>query len=246
MSPDGNWVGFFDEPDLLGKVAVNGGPAATICNISGGGRGASWGSDDTIVFATNDPATGLLRVSAAGGEPDVLTKPDAQKDELDHYFPELLPGGEAVLFTIFPTKGGSENARIAVLDLKTGEQRVLVSGGSQPRYVPTGHIVYGSPEPYGRLPSISTGSRCAAIRCWCSSAWSRNQAGPRASVWQGTVLSSTWRVTLGVGPPRLRSCGLTGRGARRPSMYRLALPAPADLARRDAGGSPGIRSDRSR
>ena len=145
MSPDGNWVGFFDEPDVLRKVAVNGGPAVTICNANGGPRGASWGSDDTIVFATNDPATGLLRVSAAGGEADVLTKPDAQKGERDHYWPELLPGGKAVLFTILSTAGGIETAQIAVLDLQTGKQRLLVTGGSHPRYVPTGHIVYGVP-----------------------------------------------------------------------------------------------------
>jgi len=144
MSPDGNWIGFFDEPDVLRKVAVNGGPAVTICNANGGPRGASWGSDDTIVFATNGSATGLFRVSAAGGQAAVLTKPDAQKGERDHYWPELLPGGEAVLFTILSTAGGIETAQIAVLDLQTGKQRVLVTGGSHPRYVPTGHIVYGA------------------------------------------------------------------------------------------------------
>ena len=72
----------------------------------GGPRGASWGPDDTIVFATSDPAKGLLRVSAGGGEAEVLTTPDAQKGELDHYWPEVLPGGRAVLFTIVPTTGG--------------------------------------------------------------------------------------------------------------------------------------------
>jgi serine/threonine-protein kinase len=142
MSPDGNWVGFFGEPNVLKKVTVNGGPAVTICKISGGPRGASWGPDNTIVFATNDPSTGLVRVSAGGGEAEVLTTPDAQKGE-DHYWPEVLPGGKAVLFTIFSTAGAFQNAQIAVLDLQTGAQKVLVRGGSYPRYAPTGHIVYG-------------------------------------------------------------------------------------------------------
>jgi serine/threonine-protein kinase len=149
MSPDGNWVGFFDGA-ILKKVTVRGGPAVTICDVGGAGgpgnagsRGASWGPDDTIVFATSDPAKGLLRVSAGGGEAEVLTTPDAKKGELDHYWPEVLPGGRAVLFTIVPTTGGIANARIAVLNLRTGEQKVLVPGGSYPRYVPTGHIVYG-------------------------------------------------------------------------------------------------------
>jgi serine/threonine-protein kinase len=150
MSPDGNWVGFFDfASSTLKKVSVNGGPAVTLGPVvgaagaiaGGSSRGASWGPDDTIVFATND-LTGLLRVSAGGGKAEVLTTPNAQKGEADHWWPEILPGGEAVLFTILPTTGGIENAQIAVLNLRTGEQKVLVPGGSYPRYVPTGHIVY--------------------------------------------------------------------------------------------------------
>jgi len=157
VSPDGNWVGFFDTPAVLKKVSVNGGPPVTLCNLvgapgatGGGPRGGSWGPDNTIIFATNDPATGLLRVSAGGGEPEVLTKPDPQKGEADHFWPEVLPGGGAVLFTIVKAGGSPfntgrtiENAQIAVLNLRTGEQKVLIQGGSYPRYVTTGHIVYG-------------------------------------------------------------------------------------------------------
>jgi serine/threonine-protein kinase len=141
----------------LKKIAVNGGPAVTLCTIvgapgagGGGVRGASWGVDNRIVFATNDLTTGLLRVSAGGGTPEVLTRPDPQKGEADHLWPEVLPGGRAILFTIV-TSGGSpaatapglETAQIAVLDLSTGQQKVLVRGGSHPHYVSTGHIVYG-------------------------------------------------------------------------------------------------------
>ena len=53
-----------------------------------------------------------------------------------------MPSGDAVLFTI--VKGqGTENMEIAVLDLKTREQKVLIRGGSNPLYALTGHIVYG-------------------------------------------------------------------------------------------------------
>jgi serine/threonine-protein kinase len=157
MSPDGNWVGFFDAPATLKKVSVNGGPPVAISTLQGapgatggGPRGGSWSPDNTIVFATNDPTTGLLRVSAGGGEPQILTKPDPQKGEADHFWPEVLPGGDAVLFTIVRAGGSPfntgrliENAQIAVLDLRTGEQRVLIQGGSDPHYVTSGHIVYG-------------------------------------------------------------------------------------------------------
>ena len=52
------------------------------------------------MFATIDPASGLLRVAAGGGEPEVLTTPNRDQGELDHLSPEVLPGGQAVLFTI--------------------------------------------------------------------------------------------------------------------------------------------------
>ena len=87
--------------------------------------GASWGDDNTIVFATDDPSTGLWRVSADGGEPTVLTTPDAAQREGDHAFPSVLPGGRGVLFTI-AAAGQADNAQVAVLDLTTGQRKTLV------------------------------------------------------------------------------------------------------------------------
>ena len=76
ISPDGHWVGFFMGTELK-KVSISGGPPITLCRVpTGGARGASWGPDDTIVFATGDTATGLLSVPASGGEPKVLTRPE--------------------------------------------------------------------------------------------------------------------------------------------------------------------------
>jgi eukaryotic-like serine/threonine-protein kinase len=73
----------------------------------------------------------------------VLTKPDRGRGESDHLWPEFLPGGDAVLFTITPYGGSIENAQVAVLDLQTATSRVLIRGGSHAHYVPTGHLVYG-------------------------------------------------------------------------------------------------------
>jgi len=143
VSPDGQWIGFFDENTALKKVRITGGPPVTVCVGQGTPRGATWGPDGTIIFATSASDTGLQRVSAAGGEPTVLTKPDYEHGEADHLWPEFVPGG-AVLFTISPPYGGAiENAQIAVLDPRTGTSKVLIRGGSHAQYVPTGHLVYG-------------------------------------------------------------------------------------------------------
>ena len=151
ISPDGQWVGFVDGTTLK-KVAITGGPPATVCALEGAPRGATWSADGTIVFATVSPATGLQRVSASGGEPTVLTRADLERGERDHWWPEILPGGKAVLFTIARAVGESANSEIAVLDLQTGTSKVLIRGGSHAHYVPTGHLVYGVA---GRLHAVA-------------------------------------------------------------------------------------------
>jgi serine/threonine-protein kinase len=144
VSPDGQWIGFFDGVAALKKVAITGGPAVTLGRPDGTALGASWGPDDTIIFATVNRATGLQRIAAKGGEPTVLTRPNRAGGEDDHLWPEILPGGQAVLFTITATTGGLDQAQIAVLDLRTGTQTVLIRGGSDAHYVSSGHLVYAS------------------------------------------------------------------------------------------------------
>ena len=142
FSPDGKWIGFFDQAELK-KVAVSGGPALVVCRFSGAARGGTWADDDTIVFATNDPATGLLRVPSGGGEPTVLTKPDLAAHEGGHVFPSALPGGRGILFTILPS-GGTDSAQIAVLDVKSGRRKVIMRGGTDAAFSATGHLLYAA------------------------------------------------------------------------------------------------------
>jgi len=132
MSPDGKSVGF-KEGNNLKKIALTGGPAETIVQTIAG-YGATWAPHDTIILSTMDRDAGLQRLSASGGDFTVLTRPTA-RGELTHVWPTMLPGGRAVLFTITATTGGLDAAQVAVLDLVTGEHKVLVAGGSDARYV---------------------------------------------------------------------------------------------------------------
>src|SRR5262245_9119224 len=138
FSPDGRWVGFH-APNEIRKILVAGGLPVTVCRTYGGFRGASWVSDDTIIFATSDPSTGLLSVPASGGEPKVLTKPESGKE--DHFYPTVLPDGRAVLFSRVPA-GSNEKAMVAVLEVSTGQEKMLIRGGTRPSYVDSGYLIY--------------------------------------------------------------------------------------------------------
>ena len=130
FSPDGQWIGFVDGGWHLSKIARTGGPVLPIADIAGSLRGASWASDDTIIYGAGGAATGLFRVSAAiGGEPERLTMPDTAAGEGEHLFPQLLPGERAVLFTILNDQQ-ADNSQIALLDLGRSFTSSSVSASS--------------------------------------------------------------------------------------------------------------------
>jgi serine/threonine-protein kinase len=91
-----------------------------------------------IVFGQ---AKGIMRVSANGGQPEVVV---SVKDGELMYGPQVLPGGEWLLFTLATaaTADSWNKAQIVVQSLKSSERKTLVSGGSDGRYLPTGHLVY--------------------------------------------------------------------------------------------------------
>jgi serine/threonine-protein kinase len=140
FSPDGQWIGYFDGTELK-KIAAAGGPAVTLCRFAAAPRGATWTTDNAIIFASSDPGTGLQRVPAGGGDPTALTTTDPAVG--DHLFPSMLPDGRGVLFTT-ALPGQPASAAIAILDLRTSQVRTLIRGGSQPEYVSSGHLVYAA------------------------------------------------------------------------------------------------------
>ena len=141
FSPDGQWVAFF-AAEKLKKVALAGGPVTTLAEAPLG-LGASWGSDDAIVYCPDQWGLGLWRVPAGGGAAEALTRPDPKTGESLHALPHHLPGGDVLLFASF--KGPSPaNAALEALDLRTGQRRLLVQGATQGRYVQPGRLVYDS------------------------------------------------------------------------------------------------------
>ena len=99
-SPDSRFIGFFAQGKLM-KIDVTGGPPQTLCD-AGLGTGGTWNRDGTIVFASNQGTSGLLRVSAAGGTPVPVTTLDVAKKEESHRWPWFLPDGRHFLYVAGP------------------------------------------------------------------------------------------------------------------------------------------------
>lgn len=136
FSPDGQWLGFVTRTELK-KVAISGGAPLKLCSVTRN-RGSTWGPDGTIVFAPN-PASGLMRVSAAGGEPQELTA--LEEGESSHRWPQFLPDGRHVVYAAYTT-GDVNEGLIKVADLETGQSLMVHRGGTYPRYVASGHLLY--------------------------------------------------------------------------------------------------------
>jgi serine/threonine-protein kinase len=152
FSYDGQWIGFFTfqgtaqgPKNELKKVAIRGGSPVSICDAAVP-PGGSWGPDDIIVFATGSNGTSpisLLQVPAAGGTPKPLLVPDPTKNKRGFAWPDVLPGGKAVLLSATTSASASfGDGHIALLSLENGQVRTIIDHGFHARYVPTGHIVY--------------------------------------------------------------------------------------------------------
>ena len=135
FSWDGATIAFYQSGEFR-KVPLTGGASTKICEAPGLLSGASWGPNGVIVFSAG--ASGLWKVSAEGGVPEPLTTKG--EGDIRHRWPQFLPGGETVLFTLESTSG----FRPALVSLATGEYRVLEEAGlgRGARFLNSGHIVY--------------------------------------------------------------------------------------------------------
>ena len=138
FSPDGNWLGLF-EGGRLKKISVGGGVAVPLLE-TGSQRGASFG--DGFILAPLGVATGLSRIPIAGGTPVAVTELNRENDELAHRWPQVLPGGQTALFTVYHITTNYDNADIEAVSLQTGKRQLVYRGGFYGRYVPGGYLVY--------------------------------------------------------------------------------------------------------
>jgi serine/threonine-protein kinase len=238
FSPDGQWIGFFAGKKLE-KIPLQGGGVVSLCDTTGLGRGASWGEDGAII--ANLDNYHLFRVPAGGGEPQVIGKPE-QHGEWTWRWPQVLPGGENVLFTgaVAPSAPALDSANIEVLSLKSGRVKVVRRGGYFGRYLPSGHLIYfrqgtlyGVPFDLGRLethgapaPLLEADSdRVSFSRTGILlSASAATRAGVAPVAWLDSAGKSQRIVSPAIGPSRQAETPRLSRDGNR-----LALSAAGDL-----------------
>ena len=146
FSPDGQWIAFAAGGKLK-KVSVTGSSVVALCDapILYGG---SWGEDGSIVAALS-LSSGLFRIPADGGAAAPLTKLDAGRGERSHRWPQILPGGKAVVFTSNTNVFSQyDDAAIEAVSLVDGRRKTLVKGGTYGRYLAasgsSGYLIYMS------------------------------------------------------------------------------------------------------
>jgi serine/threonine-protein kinase len=137
FSPDGESVGFVvDAKDQMKIASLSGGAPVLAGKVPPVTKGAAWGPNETILFTPSANA-GLSTLSVNEGTREDLTAPDIENGERSHRWPQFLPDGRNVVFTL--DRGGSfDDAAIAVLSLDTRKYKVVLEGGSYARYVPSG------------------------------------------------------------------------------------------------------------
>jgi Tol biopolymer transport system component len=124
-SPDSRFIGFGAEGKLK-KIAVTGGPAQSLCDISGFPTG-SWNREEVIIFSFGE--NGVQRVSAGGGVPVKIGNPVRFPS-----LPVFLPDGRHFLYTL--PLAGNEGAGIFVASLDGKENRRLLPDVSSVIFVP--------------------------------------------------------------------------------------------------------------
>lgn len=140
FSPDGQWVGFASDGKIK-KVNISGGSVITVCDAPGF-RGAWWGPDDRIYYSPTYES-GLYSIPAGGGEAKVFSVLDTARRDRTHRWPQVLPGGKWVLYTV----GDIDHPQyylespFVLQSIKTGECRTLDVRGEIARYLEPGYLV---------------------------------------------------------------------------------------------------------
>ena len=136
-SPDSRYIAFFSARTLK-KVAASGGVPEVIADIPAWGLGGAWGRDDVILMGT--VGSGIRRLSARGGESQLVTTLNESRGETLHGWPSFLPDGRRFFFYVDAVR--PENSGVYTASLGGGEPRFLFSADSSATYAEPGYLLF--------------------------------------------------------------------------------------------------------
>jgi serine/threonine protein kinase len=135
FSADGQSIGVLNNQGLMRTISLSDRLVTTVTDDVNFLYGATWGTDDRIVFVRNGS---LWQISRSGGNATQLTKLGGEKGDTLHWQPRFMPGGKVLLFAV----SSGERRLIDALVLATGERRTVLEGGAMPMYATSGHLVF--------------------------------------------------------------------------------------------------------
>jgi serine/threonine protein kinase/Tol biopolymer transport system component len=139
FSPDGKWLAFLAAGQLK-KISIDGGTVISLANGIASLGGICWGPDHNIYYAPSR-SSGILSVNDSGGTPQLVTKLQADKGELAHLSPEILPDGKTLLFSAF-SGGNVDEGTLLAQKIGSQDRKVIVAKGSEARFFPPNHLLY--------------------------------------------------------------------------------------------------------
>jgi serine/threonine protein kinase/Tol biopolymer transport system component len=159
ISPDGEWVAFVSANHVIRKVRMKGGGASVIASINDTTASIAWGLNDDIVFELIGSVSGIQRVSANGGKPELLIPLDGAADEVRQRRPFVLRADRRVLYASSDKNGATA---LCVFSPDDGRRVRLPVEGIQALGVIDGELIYSRAD--GALMAIAFDARAMQVR----------------------------------------------------------------------------------
>jgi Tol biopolymer transport system component len=177
FSPDGQQIAFYQNERLF-RISTTGGARTEVAQASVN-AGLNWGDDDYLYFSPGLGSAGIWRVAVGGGRPESVTTVRDADRESAHTWPDVLPGGKAILYTALGPSGGATGSRVVAQVIGSNAPVPLIENAIYGRYLPSGHLLYAKDDgTLYALPfdskKLKTAGQPAAI-----------QAGVATATWSG-------------------------------------------------------------
>jgi serine/threonine protein kinase len=147
FSPDGKSIGFFARGRLR-TIGIESSETKDLADAPTA-RGGWWAEDGVIYYAPG-AGGGISKVHNNGGTPSSVTTLDRSKGEISHRWPQVLPGGKAMLLSVW-TGPARDNRFVQVLRFDSGQRETIATGDSG-RYSPSGHVLFARLDALMAMP----------------------------------------------------------------------------------------------